>query len=99
MDAENHKITVPAVQSSTVTTGNVALVSNLLERFGFPTVVSGVLLAAMMGWLPNPQLDTLNAIKASIQYQTAVTRAICYHLAVRDGTSYIGCEPNVQSKP
>lgn len=65
-------------------------------QLGFPTAVAAVLLAAVLGWIGSPMMDTLKRIEYSLWYQTAMTRNICYYVAYNAGvrnTESNRCEP------
>lgn len=70
---------------------STTLLWRLIIRVGFPTTVSGLLLAALLGWIPSPLLTKLESIEYQIWQNTILIRTICYNTI--GNANKINCEP------
>jgi hypothetical protein len=63
----------------------------IFVQVGFPTALAVLLVAALLGWMPSPIMQTLSRLEYNAWQQTSILRSICYKL---DGNQYrSGCEP------
>lgn len=66
----------------------------LFIQVGFPTALAGVLVAALLGWMPSPIMQTLSRLEYNAWQQTIVMRAICYNLEAQNRTTQkVSCDP------
>lgn len=63
----------------------------LFVQVGFPTALAIFLVAALLGWMPSPIMQTLSRLEYSAWQQTAIMRAMC-NTQVPSGERY-KCEP------
>lgn len=61
----------------------------LFIQVGFPAALAILLVAALLGWMPSPIMQTLSRLEYQQWQQTMINRAICYALVERKET----CEP------
>jgi len=61
-------------------------------QVGFPAALAILLVAALLGWMPSPIMQTLSRLEYNAWQQTTIMRAICYNLDGRkDNRS--SCDP------
>lgn len=64
----------------------------LFIQVGFPTALAILLVAALLGWMPSPIMQTLSRLEYNAWQQTAIMRAICYNTAEFQKNK-MGCDP------
>jgi hypothetical protein len=62
----------------------------LFIQVGFPTALAILLVAALLGWMPSPIMQTLSRLEYNSWQQTSILREICYNT---DGKTGRNCEP------
>jgi len=64
----------------------------LFLQVGFPTAMAILLLAALLGWMPSPLMNRLDAISYQLQQAAYISRVNCY-LLTRNQNEKAWCEP------
>ena len=63
----------------------------LFIQVGFPTALAILLVAALLGWMPSPIMQTLSRLEYNAWQQTMILRSICYNVDGKETRA--SCEP------